>query len=401
MKKLFLLLLLSLGLASISYAANTIITTPKKMTDSQLRGWYSMISYNTKLQKNFGNVKPATQPTYSDAYLALTPDQLAPDAPPPNALGGGASLAPAPAPTPAPAPAPPPPAEEAPAEEALAEEAPAPGSDMGTPAPGVPTAASIKAEAVRIAEEKSAAESEASPDAPTAASIAAKADAVRIAAEKSAAESESAREEMSAAEAEALRIDEMNAPAPTPGKLTPDQLAAAPAPATDQLTPASAPAPANDGLCGAEESTNISDGVNISCSGDVEITEAPAPEATGRPDMFSTAVVKYATTVTEWAEMGIPADITKKYLNDPTAGGKCDHECMMNIPTADSNAAKAESVAAAEAASAASAAAAIGAVTAALNEAKAASVAAGEAASAADAASACSRLPEGETADYC
>ena len=397
MKKLFLLLLLSLGLASISYAANSIITTPKKMTDSQLKGWLSGVSsWRYDYQKTLRDDKAATQSTKTDEFLALTPDQLAPDAPPPNALGGGASLAPGPAPTPAPGPAPTP----APAPPP-AEEAPAPGSDMGTPAPGVPTAASIKAEAVRIAEEKSAAESEASPDAPTAASIAAKADAVRIAAEKSAAESESAREEMSAAEAEALRIDEMNAPAPTPGKLTPDQLAAAPASATDQLTPASAPAPANDGLCGAEESTNISDGVNISCSGDVEITEAPAPEATGRPDMFSTAVVKYATTVTEWAEMGIPADITKKYLNDPTAGGKCDHECMMNIPTADSNAAKAESVAAAEAASAASAAAAIGAVTAALNEAKAASVAAGEAASAADAASACSRLPEGETADYC
>jgi hypothetical protein len=178
----------------------------------------------------------------------------------------------------------------------------------------------------------------------------------------------------------------------------PDQLSAAPAPPTDQLAPASAPAPANDDLCGAEESTStpkdISDGVNISCSGDVEITEAPAPEATRRPDMFSTAVVKYATTVTAWAEMGIPADITKKYLNDPTAGGKCDHECMMNVPTADSNAAKAEAVSAAEAASAASAAAAFGAPTAALNEAKAAAVADAEAASAADEASACSRLPD-------
>ena len=77
------------------------------------------------------------------------------------------------------------------------------------PAPSAPSTASIasKAEAVRIAEEKSRAESEASPDAPTAASIAAKAEAVRIAEEMSAAESESAREEMSAAEAEALRID--------------------------------------------------------------------------------------------------------------------------------------------------------------------------------------------------
>ena len=117
--------------------------------------------------------------------------------------------------------------------------------------------------------------------------------------------------------------------------------------------------------------------------------------------MFSTAVVKYATNVTAWAEMGIPADITKKYLNDPTAGGKCDHECMMNVPTAESNAAKAESVSAAEAASAASAAAAFGAATAAENAAKAAAVAAAEAASAADEASACSRLPEGETASYC
>ena len=126
----------------------------------------------------------------------------------------------------------------------------------------------------------------------------------------------------------------------------------------------------------------------------VEITEAPAPEATQRPDMFSTAVVKYATTVTTWAEMGIPADITKKYLNDPTAGGKCDHECMMNVPTAESNAAKAESVSAAEAASAASAAAAFGAETAAETAAKAAAVAEAEAASAADEASACSRLPD-------
>ena len=116
--------------------------------------------------------------------------------------------------------------------------------------------------------------------------------------------------------------------------------------------------------------------------------------------MFSAAVVKYATTVTAWAEMGIPADITKKYLNDPTAGGKCDHECMMNIPTAESNAAKAEAVSAAEAASAASAAAAIGAVTAAENAAKAAAVEAASAATAADEASACSRLPEGETASY-
>ena len=127
-------------------------------------------------------------------------------------------------------------------------------------------------------------------------------------------------------------------------RLTPDQLAAAPAPGAltpDQLAPASAPAsapaPANDDLCGAEESTStpkdISDGVNISCSGDVEITEAPAPVPTQRPDMFSAAAVKYATTVTAWAEAGIPAAITKKYINDPTAGGKCDHECMMIAPT--------------------------------------------------------------------
>ena len=112
--------------------------------------------------------------------------------------------------------------------------------------------------------------------------------------------------------------------------------------------------------------------------------------------MFSTAVVKYATTVTAWAEMGIPADITKKYLNDPTAGGKCDHECMMNVPTAESNAAKAEAVSAAEAANAAKEA-----VTQAVQEAKAAAVAAASAATAADEDSACSRLPEGETADYC
>ena len=168
----------------------------------------------------------------------------------------------------------------------------------------------------------------------------------------------------------------------------------------DQLAAASAPAPANDDLCGAEESTStpkdISDGVNLSCLGDVEITEAPAPEATRRPDMFSTAVVEYATTVTEWAEMGIPADITKKYLNDPTAGGKCDHEGMMNIPTADSMAAKADAVSAAEAANAAKEA-----VTQAVKEAKAAAVAAASASTAADEASACSRLPEGETADYC
>ena len=179
-----------------------------------------------------------------------------------------------------------------------------------------------------------------------------------------------------------------------PGKLTPDQLTAAPA--TDQLTPASAPAPANDGLCGAEESTDTLDGVNINCSGDVEITEAPAPYATRRPDMFSTAVIEYATTLTEWAEMGIPADITKKYLKDPTAGGKCDNECMMNIPTLDSMAAKAEAVSAAEAANAAKEA-----VTQVVKEAKAAAVAAASASTAADEASACSRLPEGETADYC
>ena len=224
-------------------------------------------------------------------------------------------------------------------------------------------------------------------NAPTAASIAAKAEAVRIAEEMSAAESESAREEMSAAEAEALRIDEINAPAPA-------QLAAAPAPATDQLTPASAPAPANDDLCGAEESTStpkdISDGVNISCSGDVEITEAPAPVPTQRPDMFSAAVVKYATTVTSWAEMGIPAAIVKKYLKDPTG-----------TPSDAINATKAMAVAAAEAESAASAAAAFGAETAAETAAKASAVAEAEAASAAGEASACSRLPEGETADYC
>jgi hypothetical protein len=136
--------------------------------------------------------------------------------------------------------------------------------------------------------------------------------------------------------------------------------------------------------------------VDPGIQGDVEITEAPAPDATRRPDMFSTAVVEYATTVTEWAEMGIPADITKKYLNDPTAGGKCDHECMMNIPTADSMAAKADAVSAAEAANAAKEA-----VTQAVKEAKAAAVAAASASTAADEASACSRLPEGETADYC
>ena len=44
MKKLFLLLLLSLGLTSISYAAKTIITIPERMTDSQLRGWLSGVS---------------------------------------------------------------------------------------------------------------------------------------------------------------------------------------------------------------------------------------------------------------------------------------------------------------------------------------------------------------------
>ena len=325
MKKLFLLLLLSLGLASISYAANSIITTPKKMTDSQLKGWLSGVSsWRYDYQKTLRDDKAATQSTKTDEFLALTPDELltlTPDQLVPD--------------TPAPAP---PPAEEAPAEVAPAPAGDAPGSDMSA----------------------GAGDMDAAP----------------------------------------LSGGDMGtpAPAPAPGKLTPDQLAAAPAPATDQLTPASAPAPVNDDLCGAEESTDTSDGVNINCSGDVEITEAPAPEATRRPDMFSTAVVKYATTVTEWAEMGIPADITKKYLNDPTAGGKCDHECMTNIPTAGSNAAKAEAVAAAEAASAA---AAIGAVTAALNEAKAAAVAAGEAASAADRDSACSRLPEGETADYC
>ena len=73
--------------------------------------------------------------------------------------------------------------------------------------------------------------------------------------------------------------------------------------------------------------------VDPGIQGDVEITEAPAPVPTQRPDMFSAAAVKYANTVTAWAEAGIPAAITKKYLNDPTAGGKCDHECQMNAPT--------------------------------------------------------------------
>ena len=109
--------------------------------------------------------------------------------------------------------------------------------------------------------------------------------------------------------------------------------------------------------------------------------EKNPPVPTQRPDMFSTAVVKYATTVTAWAEMGIPADITKKYLNDPTAGGTCDHECMTLIPTAASEEAKAEAVAAAEAASKASAAAVADAVTQAQKDAKAALVAANEAAS--------------------
>ena len=206
--------------------------------------------------------------------------------------------------------------------------------------------------------------------------------------------------------------------------LAPDQLAAAPAPATDQLAAASAPAPANDDLCGAEESTStpkdISDGVNISCSGGVEITEAPAPAPTRRPDMFSAAVVKYATTVTSWAEMGIPAAIVKKYLKDPTGtpSDAINATKAMNVAAAEAasaasaaaaegalteaeNAAKASAVAAAEAASAASAAAAEGAETAAVAAAKASAVAEAEAASAADEASACSRLPEGETADYC
>jgi hypothetical protein len=205
---------------------------------------------------------------------------------------------------------------------------------------------------------------------------------------------------------------------PAPGKLTPDQLTAAPT--ADQLTPASAPAPANDGLCGAEGSTDISDGVNISCSGDVEITEAPAPAPTRRPDMFSTAVVKYANTMTTWAEMGIPAAIVKKYLKDPTgtpsdainatkamsvaaaeAASAASAAAAEGAETAAETAAKASAVSAAEAASAASAAAAEGAETAAESAAKAAAVSAAEAASAADEASACSRLPEGETADYC
>ena len=186
--------------------------------------------------------------------------------------------------------------------------------------------------------------------------------------------------------------------------------------------PGDAPARVNDDLCGGKDSTDNS----ISCSEDVETTEAPASVSTQRPDMFSTVVVKHATTVTDWVKMGIPLAITKKYLNDPTAGGKCDHECLMNIPTADSMAAKADAVSAAEAANAAkdavseavneakaaavsaaetisavSAAAAKGAPTAALNEAKAAAVAEAEKATAADRDSACSRLPEGETADYC
>ena len=150
--------------------------------------------------------------------------------------------------------------------------------------------------------------------------------------------------------------------------------------------PGDASAPVNDDLCGGKDSTDNS----ISCSEDVETTEAPASVSTQRPDMFSTVVVKHATTVTDWVKMGIPLAITKKYLNDPTAGGKCDHECM-----------KAAAVSAAETISAVSAAAAKGAPTAALNEAKAAAVAEAEKATAADRDSACSRLPEGETADYC
>ena len=265
------------------------------------------------------------------------------------------------------------------------------------PAPGAPTAAenAAKAAAVSAAETASAATA---PGAPTAAENAAKAAAVRIA--------------------------EMNAAV----QLTPDQLAAAPAPATDQITPASAPAPANDDLCGAEESTStpkdISDGVNISCSDDVEITEAPAPVPTRRPDMFSTAVVKYANTMTTWAEMGIPAAIVKKYLKDPTgtpsdainatkamnvaaaeAASAASAAAAEGAETAAESAAKAAAVSAAEAASAASAAASFTAAQAAAFDAeeaaKASAVAAAEAESAAQAATACDRLPEGETADYC
>ena len=180
--------------------------------------------------------------------------------------------------------------------------------------------------------------------------------------------------------------------------------------------PGDAPARVNDDLCGGKDSTDNS----ISCSEDVETTEAPASVSTQRPDMFSTVVVKHATTVTDWVKMGIPLAITKKYLNDPTAGGKCDHECMkaeavsaaeaasaasaanaIGAPTAALNEAKAAAVSAAETISAVSAAAAKGAPTAALNEAKAAAVAEAEKATAADRDSACSRLPEGETADYC
>ena len=129
--------------------------------------------------------------------------------------------------------------------------------------------------------------------------------------------------------------------------------------------------------------------VDPGIQGDVEITEAPAPVPTQRPDMFSAAAVKYATTVTSWAEMGIPAAIVKKYLKDPTG-----------TPSDAINATKAMNVAAAEAESAASAAAAEGAETAAETAAKASAVAEAEAASAADEASACSRLPEGEKCSY-
>ena len=172
MKKLFLFLLLSLGLASISYAADTIITTPKKMTDSQLRGWYSMISSNTKLQKNFeGNIKLTPNPTPPPAPTpdptpppVPTPDpapppvpaEEAPDlAPPPNAPGGGASLTPAPAPTPA----------SDLAEEVVAE-APAEEAPDSAPAPVVASSTPVPEDTPGAAPDDSASEPAPAPNSP-------------------------------------------------------------------------------------------------------------------------------------------------------------------------------------------------------------------------------------------
>ena len=208
--------------------------------------------------------------------------------------------------------------------------------------------AEAKAEAIRDAEQKvadegrriaEADEAEAvridQMNAPTAASIASKAEAVRIAAEKSAAESEASFNAPTAAsiasKAEAVRIAKMN----TAVQLTPDQLAAAAQP-------------------------------------------APAPDAGKTPADIREEEKRIAY---ENSEAGREA----KRIAD---------EANLQSAAEAKRVAEAEAVRIAEAASAASAAATFGAPTAAENAAKASAVAAAEAASAADEASACSRLPD-------